>query len=62
MNPRTLSLISSSIALCMSLIVLFVVPSDFSHCVVLTHESGFDGDAIVAYFLLPICSTPVGFM
>ena len=42
----------------MSQNVLFVVSSDVSHCVVLTHESGFDGDVIVAYFLVLVGSTP----
>ena len=59
MNLLTLSLNSSSMAFRISLIVLFAVPSNFPHCVVLTRESGFDEDAIVAYFLFLADSTPV---
>ena len=62
MDLLTLSLNSSSMVFCMSPIVVFVVPSDFPHCVVLTHQSGFDEDAIVVYFLFLIGSTPVAFV
>jgi hypothetical protein len=62
MNILTLLFNSSSIAFCVSPIVLFVVLSDFSHCVVLTHESGFDRDVIVSYFLFLTGSTPVAFV
>ena len=59
MNLLTLSLNSSSMTLHMSPTIVFVVPSDFHHCVVLTNESGFDEDTIVAYSLFLIGSNPV---
>ena len=63
MNLLTLSFNSSSMAFRMSPIVVFVAPSDFSHCLVLTHcdspaPSLVSVDAVVIVPVVPVAMVP----